>query len=780
MSQQAKRAADQRARELRETIRHHDHRYYVLDEPEIPDAEYDALMAELQAIETEFPDLQSPDSPTRRVAGAADSAFHPVRHEVPMLSLDNAFETSDLEGFDRRLRERLDIEGPVTYHGEPKLDGLAVSLLYEQGQLRRAATRGDGTTGEDVTHSVRTIASVPVQLSGSAHPERLEVRGEIFMSHEGFKQLNEVQRKRGEKTFVNPRNAAAGSIRQLDPRIARRRPLEIFCYGIGVQAGGPDFATQSEMLAQLADWGLPVSPEAQSLKGLEACQAYYQSILEKRGQLPYDIDGVVFKVERRDWQQQLGQLSRAPRWAIAHKFPAQEKTTVLRDVEFQVGRTGAVTPVARLAPVFVGGATVSNATLHNLDEIQRKDIRIGDTVIVRRAGDVIPEVVSAVMDRRPEDAQKITFPAHCPVCGSDVVREAGEAVHRCTGRMNCPAQQLETLRHFVARGALDIEGLGEKSLGRFFELEWVRRPSDIFRLHRRRDALLALEGFGERSVEKLLEEIDEKRRVTLGRFLFALGIPTVGATLARTLASTFGQLERIRRAPIPLLLTVPDVGWGVAGAIRDFFDDPGNAEELSRLFSGDQPIELKDEGDFDPNWVQSLTLARLLEALGLKGAKGKSAELMGQHFPDLRPVWAFAEDAEQAPEALQGGDRAKAHKAAVILMASDQRPLLDQVEALLREWGIHWRQDRSHYRSGTEQTPLSGRTFVLTGTLSEMTREEAKAAIEKAGGKVTSSVSGKTDYLVAGEAAGSKLDKAEKLGVTVLDESGLSRLLESA
>jgi len=767
----------ERAEALRQSIRHHDHRYYVLDDPDIPDAEYDALMAELQAIEKEFPTLRTADSPTRRVGGEADQAFTPVRHALPMLSLDNAFNDGDMADFDRRVRERLGVNGPIAYHGEPKLDGLAVSLRYEDGELVRAATRGDGETGEDVTHTVRTIQSVPVKLSGRDWPAVLEVRGEIFMTHEGFEQLNETQRRRGEKTFVNPRNAAAGSVRQLDPKIARRRPLDIFCYGMGAMEGGEGFETQSAMLAALSNWGLPVSDEAQTLSGPDACLDYYQTILARRDKLPYDIDGVVYKVDRRDWQEQLGQLSRAPRWAIAYKFPAQEKATQLRAVEFQVGRTGALTPVARLEPVFVGGATVSNATLHNQDEIERKGIRIGDTVIVRRAGDVIPEVVGVVEGRRAQDSQAIVFPSHCPVCNSDVVREPGEAVHRCTGRMKCPAQQLETLRHFVSRGGLDIEGLGDKSLARFFELDWVRRPSDIFRLFERQDELLALEGFGERSVEKLLEEIESKRHTRLSRFIFSLGIPTVGATLAKTLARVFGRFERFRQAPRSLLLTVPDIGQGVAANIRDFFEDEGNAEELDRLFSGQYPIVLEESETLDPAWVQSLSMAGLLGQLSLKGLGKRRCELLARHFAAFDQLWPVGEDDQALPSGVDDRSAQQIREAAQLLTTAGYRDELDAVEQRLEEWGIHWNQDRSHYQADEPSAPLSGKTLVLTGTLPEMTREEAREAIEAAGGKVTGSVSGKTDYLVAGEAAGSKLAKAEKLGVTVLDEAKLRALL---
>ena len=765
----------ERMAELRRQIEHHNHRYYEQDDPVIADAEYDQLLADLQALEQQHPELVAPDSPTQRVGGHRAEAFDPVRHLQPMLSLDNAFEQADLRAFDRRLRERLGHDGPVSYYGEPKLDGLAISLRYDHGRLVQAATRGDGETGEDVTHTVRTIAAIPTQLHCDDPPEQLEVRGEVFITHEGFRELNEAQSRRGEKIFVNPRNAAAGSVRQLDPEIARQRPLDMFCYGIGAMTGGPEFTTQTDMLATLKDWRLPVSPDGRCLDGVDACLDYYHSLLERRDKLDYDIDGVVFKVDRRDWQQRLGQLSRAPRWAIAHKFPAQEKTTVLRDVEFQVGRTGAITPVARLEPVFVGGATVSNATLHNLDEIRRKDIRVGDTVIVRRAGDVIPEVVKAVLEKRPADAPEILFPEHCPVCGSAVVREPGEAVHRCTGRMNCAAQQLETLRHFVSRGALDIEGLGEKNLARFFELDWVRRPSDIFRLHGRADDLLALERFARRSVDNLLEEIDHKRRTTLARFVFALGIPTVGATLAKTLARAFGRFERLQQAPLPLLLCVPDVGPAVAGSIRDFFVDEGNATELDRLFGGDYPIVLEDEGEPGADFVNSLDMQALLKALAVKGVGSGAAELAGRYCPDFASLWHKPDDS--APDERSAK---RLLEVAQTLQAQGYRDMLDDTEALLQAWGIHWRQDRSAWQQDGQASPLAGKTFVLTGALSSMTRQEAATVIETAGGKVTSSVSKNTDYVVAGTDPGSKADKARELGVRILDEAAFEEILASA
>lgn len=664
-----------RIEELREAIRHHNYRYYVLDDPSITDAEYDRLMQELLRLEAQHPELVTPDSPTQRVGAAPSSQFGQVKHAVPMLSLSNAFSEQDVRDFDRRARERLDTAQPIEYTCEPKLDGLAVSLRYENGVFVQAATRGDGTTGEDVTANVRTIQSVPLRLAGEGWPRLLEVRGEVFMSHAGFARMNREAAERGEKTFVNPRNAAAGSLRQLDPAVSASRPLEIFFYGTGAHEGGRLPDRHGELLRQLREWGLRTNPEIRTVTGVEGCLEYHREMQQKRASLGYDIDGVVYKVDRYDLQRELGFVSRAPRWAVAHKFPAQEESTVLKGVDFQVGRTGALTPVARLEPVFVGGVTVSNATLHNMDEIERLGVKIGDTVIVRRAGDVIPEIVQVVEAKRPEDARDIVLPATCPVCGSDVVREEGEAAARCTGGLYCGAQRKESLKHFASRRAMDIEGLGDRLIELFIEKGYLRNAADIYRLHEHAAELQAFEGFGEKSVAKLLKAIDASRHTTLARFLYALGIRDVGEATAQTLARHFGSLRAIMDADEPALQEVPDVGPKVAARIADFFREEHNREVIDRLL-----------------------------AAGIE--------------------WEEGERAEAGPK------------------------------------------------------PLEGQTFVLTGSLESMTRDEAKDRITALGGKVAGSVSKKTSYVVAGADPGSKLARAEELGVPVLDEQALLKLLE--
>jgi DNA ligase (NAD+) len=664
-------AAAARAAELRAQIAAADRRYYVLDDPLIADADYDRLMQELRTLEAVDPALITPDSPTQRVAGAPSAEFGEVVHEVPMLSLDNAFSEEDLSNFDRRIHERLRVAGELEYVAEPKLDGLAVTVLYRRGVLERAATRGDGVRGEDVTANVRTIRTVPQRLSDAA-PELFEARGEVFMPLAGFERMNAQARERGEKVFVNPRNAAAGSLRVLDPKITATRPLRMFFYGLGRSDGASLPATQAGLLQLLRELGLPVSPETRTVHGVAGCLAYHRSIGERRAQLPYQIDGVVYKLDSRADQERLGFVSRAPRWAIAHKFPADEAFTVVRDVEFQVGRTGALTPVARLEPVFVSGVTVSNVTLHNIDEVQRKDVRIGDTVVVRRAGDVIPEVVSVVAAKRPPGTVPVPLPQRCPVCGSQVLRVEGEAVARCTGGFTCRAQRQEALRHFASRRALDIEGLGDKVVEQLIERELVRTPADLYGL--RLEQLMQLERLGEKSASNLLAAIDRSRRTSLPRLLYGLGIREVGEATALALARHFGTLDALLRASAAEIERVPDVGPVVAAHVAAFF---AVADHRS-------------------------TLAALQER--------------GVSWP-----------AEQAPSAAA--------------------------------------------------QPLAGRTFVITGTLSAMTREEAEEALLARGARVAGSVSRKTSYLVAGSDAGSKLARARELGVTVLDEEQLRSLL---
>jgi len=570
----------QRLAHLRREIEQHNYRYYILDEPQVPDAEYDRLMQELRALEAAHPEWVTADSPTQRVGTTPADEFAEVRHRVPMLSLDNAFSTDDVLGFDRRVRERLGRDGPVRYSAEPKLDGLAISVIFEHGVFVRAATRGDGTTGEDVTANVRTIRSMPLRLQGAA-PALVEARGEVFMPVAGFERLNAEAAARGEKTFVNPRNAAAGSLRQLDPQVTATRPLDIFFYGLGAQEGLDLPARHSDILVLLARWGLRVCPETRVVEGAEGCLDYYREVGARRASLAYQIDGVVYKVDELAAQTTLGFVARAPRWAVAHKFPAEEALTRLREVEFQVGRTGALTPVARLEPVFVGGVTVSNATLHNMDEVQRKDVRIGDTVVVRRAGDVIPEVARVIVERRPGDARAIVMPEACPVCASPVRREGDEAVARCTGGYRCSAQRKERLRHFASRRALDIEGLGEKLVDQLVEAGLAQSPADVFSLTS--DSLAALDRMGEKSADNLLRAIERAKSTTLARFLFALGIRDVGEATAANLAAHFGSLEALMQADLQRVQQAPDVGPVIAARVVEFFADPANRDVVQRL-----------------------------------------------------------------------------------------------------------------------------------------------------------------------------------------------------
>ncbi|MES3003070.1 MAG: NAD-dependent DNA ligase LigA [Pseudomonadota bacterium] len=682
-------STEERIAALRELLHHHAHRYYVLDEPEIPDAEYDKLFRELQALEEAHPELFTTDSPTQRVGGKLLDGFAKVRHRVPMLSIrtETDIEASGARNFDGRVRRELGLtesEPPIEYVAELKFDGLALNLRYENGVLVQAATRGDGEIGEDVTQNIRTIGQIPLRLPADVPPV-LEVRGEVYMRRDDFEKLNELQREKiakgakGEKTFVNPRNAAAGAVRQLDPAIARQRPLSFFAYGWGeittAEQGGPAFTTQYETLLTLKSWGFPVSARTQLATGAEELVAYHQSVGAERDSLPFDIDGVVYKVNSLALQQRLGFVTREPRWAVAHKYPAQEQLTTVESIDIYVGRTGKLTPVARLAPVFVGGVTVTNATLHNEDEARRKDVRVGDTVIVRRAGDVIPEVVAVVPEKRKGAALQFTMPHICPVCGSEAVREEGEVDYRCTGGLFCGAQRKQAILHFAQRRAMDIEGLGEKLVDQMVDAEVIKTLPDLYRLGL--IALSSLDRMADKSAQNVLAALEKSKQTTLPRFLYGLGIRHVGEATAKDLARFFGKLDSIMEASVEQLLEVPDVGPIVAESIHTFFQQPHNREVVEQL----------------------------------------------------------------------------------------------------RACGVTWEEGEPAFRA---PKPLAGKTIVLTGTLPTLSRDEAKDMLEAAGAKVAGSVSKKTDYVVAGAEAGSKLDKARELGVAVLDEDGMKALLADA
>lgn len=776
-----------RLTELRSQLDLHSYRYYVLDEPSISDAEYDRLFAELQSLEQQFPELVTPDSPTQRVGARPDSGFAEVAHELPMLSLDNAFSDEDLAAFVRRVEERLD-QQKLAFACEPKLDGIAISLLYEQGLLVRGATRGDGSTGEDITLNVRTLRSVPLKLRGSGWPERLEVRGEIYMPHAGFEHLNALARSRDEKVFVNPRNAAAGSLRQLDPKITATRPLVFCAYSTGVVEGGSLPDSHYDTLLQLQQWGLPINPEMRRVSGLSGCIEYFNDLAEKRSSLAYDIDGLVFKVDSRPLQQQLGFVSRAPRWAIARKFPAQEEMTRLNAVEFQVGRTGAITPVARLEPVFVGGVTVSNATLHNMDEIERLGVMVGDRVIVRRAGDVIPKIVSVVTDQRDTSRlQPIHLPTHCPVCGSEVERSllnrhrsgvqsssssqpSYGSIYRCVGRLACQAQVKQALLHFVSRRAMDIEGLGEKNIEQLVDRQLVSTPADLY--HLSVEQLLSLDGFAEVSAEKLYTAIQASKQVSLERFMYALGIPEVGEETARVLSQSLGRLDRIRQALPELLVFLRDIGQEVAAEIVHFMQDSHNSSVMDALLqAGVQP---QASGELSAALRGRISLVDLLRQLSIRGVGPTSAALLAEHFSSLTILLQVdAARLSQVP-----GLSSKAQQGVLSWLADTQATeLAVRLEQQLAEFGML--EGSADAPVDVTALPLADQTWVLTGTLETMTRDEAKAALQQLGAKVSGSVSKKTDAVVAGPGAGSKLAKAESLGVRVLDEPGLLALLES-
>ncbi len=662
-----------RANELRELINYHNHRYHVLDDPQIPDAEYDCLLRELQTLEERHPELAVADSPTQQVGAQPLKKFSAIRHETPMLSLANAFSEQEVADFDRRVRERLKAVS-VEYAAEPKLDGLAVNLVYIDGKLVRGATRGDGMMGEDITQNIRTIPSVPGCLHGKDFPGMLEVRGEVYLSKQGFAELNARARERGEKIFANPRNAAAGSLRQLDPRITAQRPLAMVCHGVGKydDAGLPD--RHSEILQCLGEWGLQNAPDQKVVQSLEGCIDYYRDIAARRSGLPYEIDGVVYKVNSIEQQRQLGFVSRAPRWAIAHKFPAQEKMTRVVSIGVQVGRTGALTPGARLEPVSVGGVTVTNVTLHNQDDLERKDIREGDTVIVRRAGDVIPEIVGVVLERRPPGTKPYRIPSQCPVCGSEVIRAEGEAIARCSGALFCPAQRKEGILHFASRHAMDIDGVGEKLIDQLVERGLVKNVADLYALTP--ELLAGLERMAEKSAANVYAALQKSKQTTLSRFLYALGIREVGEATAAALAKHFGNLDLIMQADKDVLQNVPDIGPIVATHIETFFRQPHNLEVIEKLLTA----------------------------------------------------------------------------------------------------SIRWPEIKTQ---PAQHAPLKGKTFVLTGSLETLSREQAKEKLEALGAKVSNSVSARTSYVVAGADPGSKLGKAQQLGIGILDEADLLKLINS-
>ncbi|HDN2513095.1 MULTISPECIES: NAD-dependent DNA ligase LigA [Providencia] len=663
--------------QLKKQLRHHEYQYHVLDAPEIPDAEYDKLMQRLKALEEMNPELITSDSPTQRVGAAPLSAFETVRHEIPMLSLDNVFDEESYLAFDKRVRDRLKNHNELTFCCELKLDGLAVSLLYENGEFVQAATRGDGTVGENITANVRTIRAIPLRLMGDNIPARVEIRGEVFMPQKGFEALNEEARRTDGKVFANPRNAAAGSLRQLDPRITAKRPLTFYCYGVGLVEGGTLPDTHYERLQLFKAWGLPVSDYVQLRQGHQAVLDFYHQIEQIRPELGFDIDGVVIKVNSIAIQEELGFVSRAPRWATAFKFPAQEQITLLKDVEFQVGRTGAITPVARLEPVQVAGVMVSNATLHNADEIERLGVHIGDTVIIRRAGDVIPQIVSVVADKRPADSREIVFPTQCPVCGSDIERIEGEAVARCTGGLICGAQRKEALKHFVSRRAMDVDGMGDKIIDQLVEKEYVKTPADLYQLSAGK--LTGLDRMGPKSAQKLIDALEKSKQTTLARFIYALGIREVGEATAANLAAHYATLDAVMAADEESLKTVQDIGHVVAKHVVNFFHEAHNQAVINDL----------------------ITKANI-------------------HWPEVKVI-----------------------------------------------------------NSAEIDSPFAGKTVVLTGSMSILTRDEAKDKLVALGAKVAGSVSKKTDMVIAGEAAGSKLAKANELGIPVIDEDELIRLLNT-
>ncbi|MEZ1321436.1 NAD-dependent DNA ligase LigA [Pseudomonas fluorescens] len=776
-------AAKNRILELRAELDQHNYRYHVLDEPSIPDAEYDRLFRELKNLEDEHPEFFSSDSPTQRVGSVVSSVFTKVQHDVPMLSLDNAFSEAEMIDFDRRVGKGLgltsgDLFGPgeVEYSCEPKLDGLAISLLYEDGKLVRGATRGDGAVGEDVTANVRVVRSIPLKLSGNDWPRLLEIRGEVFMTKAGLDKLNEAQAEAGAKLFANPRNAAAGSLRQLDSSITAKRPLQFCSYGVGhVEGELPEKYT--EVLSALKKWGVPVSHELVVARGIDQCLAYYEDIGQRRSSLPYDIDGVVFKVNDVTQQRILGFSARVPRWAIAQKFPAVEELTTLLNIDFQVGRTGAVTPVARLQPVKVGGVVVSNATLHNMAQVEKLDLKIGDIVTVRRAGDVIPQVIGVTLERRPDNASPVVIPSLCPACGARVERtklvrhtKAGKiftegAIYRCVAGLNCSAQLKQSIIHFVSRRAMNIDGLGEKIVEQLVEEGLVTSPADLYSL--KFEQIVDLEGFAKISSSNLLESIGLSKAPALARFIYALGISNVGEETAKVLARSLGSLDRIILALPEVLTYLPDIGYEAAEDIHNYFIDERNALTVKKLR---EELAIVESGELHGELASSVSLASLIEKLHINSIGSTAAEKLDKKFAGELDKLIEADWLELATVLTS----AQWKNVRAFFDVEENRKKAQSIEEQLWEFGMHW----ALVKKEVTALPESGKTWVLTGTLEFMSREVAKEYLEKLGAKVSGSVSAKTYRVVAGPGAGSKLTKANELGVEVMDEENFISFLK--
>ena len=771
-----------RIAELRRLIDDANHAYHVLDAPRIPDAEYDALMRELEGLEAEHPGLASDDSPTRRVGAAPSAKFAQVRHAMPMLSLGNAFEEDEVRDFVRRISQKLDRENPV-FSAEPKLDGLAVSLRYEEGAFVQGATRGDGATGEDVTANLRTVRAIPLRLRGTGWPKVLEVRGEVYMPIADFDAYNQRAREQGGKVLANPRNGAAGSLRQLDPGITAQRPLSFYAYGTGLVEGGELPDTHSGSMDILREWGFPVSTLGEVVEGFDGLLDYYRRIGERRAQLPFEIDGVVYKLDDAEGREAMGFVSRAPRWALAHKYPAQEQSTVVESIEVNVGRTGAVTPWVLMQPVHVGGVTVTRATLHNADQVARLDVRVGDAVIVRRAGDVIPEVVRVIAERRPDGTEPWRMPERCPVCDSEIVREEGEVVARCSGELVCPAQRVQALFHFASRRAMDIEGLGERLIQALVDFGFATSVADLYRLgvddfvemKRRADErdgttpeTVKAGKVATKWAENLVEAIERSRDSSLARFLFALGIQHVGESTAKALAAWFGELELVRRTPWPLFKRVPDIGGEVARSLGHFLDQPGNQQVIDALL--ERGVRISDPHPPSPKLAEGLNPATLLVDLEIRGITPARAERLVGAFST-----AEALATARAHQLVAAGLPADAAQSLEAWMADETNRAL-YLRSLAAQRDLLARLPKAEE---VEAGPLDGKTVVLTGTLEAMTRDEARQRLEALGAKAAGSVSKKTSFLVAGEAAGSKLAKAEELGIEVWDEAALLKFLQA-